>query len=54
MEEEMLTKEYLLTTDAGIKMKLYPAYDQLYLQLSKKAIFRPEPDWYYQITYTQL
>ncbi len=35
----------------GIKMKLYPAYDFVHIQFSKKTVYNHQPDWYYNIEY---
>jgi len=37
--------------DNGVKVKLYPGYPDLYLQLSLKSTFKYEPDWYRNIEY---
>ena len=37
----------------GLKFQLYPQYDPLFLQLSKKNTFNSSPDWYYNIEYIQ-
>lgn len=35
----------------GARFQLYPQYSPLYLQLSKKNIFEPKPDWYHNFEY---
>jgi len=35
----------------GIRMKLYPGYSHLYMQLSKQAEYTHVPDWNYNIEY---
>lgn len=35
----------------GIKTKMYDGYPDLYMQLSKKGKYIPNPDWYYNIEY---
>ena len=37
----------------GVKFRLYPQYDPLFLQLSKKGEFISIPDWYHNIEYIQ-
>ncbi|MBN7813246.1 glycogen debranching enzyme family protein [Algoriphagus sp. H41] len=37
----------------GARFRLYPQYDPLFLQLSKKCEFVSIPDWYYNIEYIQ-
>ncbi len=35
----------------GVKFQLYPVYDPLYLQLSKKNTFESDPKWYNNVEY---
>jgi predicted glycogen debranching enzyme len=35
----------------GVKFQLYPVYDPLYLQLSKKNSFESDPKWYNNVEY---
>ncbi|UII31151.1 amylo-alpha-1,6-glucosidase [Fulvivirga ulvae] len=35
----------------GIKFSMFPNYDPLYFQNSKKGVFVPTPDWYHNIEY---
>ncbi|WP_100628032.1 amylo-alpha-1,6-glucosidase [Algoriphagus formosus] len=35
----------------GVKFQLYPVYDPLYLQLSKKNTFESDPKWYNNLEY---
>ncbi len=37
----------------GVSFRLYPQYDPLFLQLSKKGEYVSHPDWYYNIEYIQ-
>lgn len=37
----------------GIAVKMYDAYDKLYMQFSKKPEFHHHPDWYYGVEYTK-
>jgi predicted glycogen debranching enzyme len=37
--------------DNGVKIKLYEGYPSLHMQLSKKAEYVANPDWYYNIEY---
>lgn len=37
----------------GIRMKLYPGFDNLYIQTSRKSEFIQNPDWYYHVVYNQ-
>ena len=37
----------------GIRLCLYEGYDDLYMQISKKPTFVPQPNWYYSIEYTE-
>lgn len=37
----------------GIMTRMYPQYDPLYIQFSKKVTFRHQPDWYYGIEYSK-
>jgi predicted glycogen debranching enzyme len=39
------------TIENGIKMRLYPGYPELHLQLSHKNDFLYTPDWYHNIEY---
>ena len=36
----------------GIRLKMYAGFDDLFLQLSKKAVFVNAPDWYYHHEYS--
>jgi predicted glycogen debranching enzyme len=49
---DQINKEYE-EVDHGVKFRLYPQYDPLYMQLSKPAEFLSKPDWYYNIEYIQ-
>lgn len=37
----------------GIKMRLYPGYSYLHMQLSKKPHYTHVPDWYYNVEYQE-
>jgi predicted glycogen debranching enzyme len=37
----------------GIKSRMYEAYPELHMQLSKKGEFVPVPDWYYNVEYLE-
>lgn len=39
--------------DQGIKIRLYPGYDELYMQLSENAQFVHKSLWYYNIEYPE-
>lgn len=35
----------------GIRVRLYDYYPWLYMQISRPAMFKPDPDWYYKVEY---
>lgn len=39
--------------DNGIKMRLYPGYPAIHMQLSKNCDFVADPDWYYNVSYSE-
>ena len=49
---DQINKEFE-EVDHGVKFRLYPQYDPLYMQLSKTCEFLSKPDWYYNIEYIQ-
>ncbi|NVJ87558.1 MAG: glycogen debranching enzyme N-terminal domain-containing protein [Algoriphagus sp.] len=49
-ENDDIQKEYEKVPN-GAKFRLYPVYDPLYLQLSKKNKFHPDPNWYHNVEY---
>ena len=40
------------TVDGGVSYRMYPAFPDLVLQLSRKAGYSHRPSWYYGITYS--
>ena len=39
--------------DHGIRMRLYPGYSMIYMQISKPAEYTHVPEWYYNIEYQE-
>jgi predicted glycogen debranching enzyme len=39
--------------DHGIRMRLYPGYSMIYMQVSKPAEYTHVPDWFYNIEYQE-
>lgn len=39
--------------DHGIRMRLYPGYSMIYMQISKPADYTHVPDWYYNVEYQE-
>lgn len=37
----------------GIRLKMYPEYDFLHLQFSRKSKYNYEPNWYFNVEYTK-
>lgn len=40
-------------TTNGISLRMYPQYDPIFIQFSKKPLFSHAPDWYYGIEYAK-
>src|SRR5690606_37152416 len=51
-EKDLIDKSFEKVPN-GVRFKLYPQYDPLFLQLSKKGQFNSSPDWYHNIEYIQ-
>lgn len=49
-ENEDIQKDFEKVPN-GVKFRLYPVYDPLYLQLSKKNKFHSDPNWYHNVEY---
>lgn len=49
-ENQNASREYM-EVENGIKIRMYPGYPELYMQLDKKNKFHFNPDWYHGIEY---